>query len=229
MFDVQREPCRHCGESAAASLKVCPFCRGSLLVDVVIAAPVAEPRVRYPLAREISSLGSPASSFSTLLRELELSRPLLARRTSRLAALSLSERLADFGIAAILEPVGSGQGAGRSARRFAAAASSVVAGLALLLWMSPQGGSADFASTPPPFRALATTEIPSWPQPLPPLSTHELSALATPSIVTLRSGDRRVSGFFIAPDLALTRSAGMETERRSRSSPRMGGRSPARS
>ena len=207
MFDVQREPCRHCGESAAASLKVCPFCRGSLLVDVAIAAPLAEPRVRYLLARKISSLGPPASSFSTLRRELELPRPVLARRASRLAALSLSERLADFGIAAILEPAGSGQSSGRSARRFAAAAWSAVAGLVLLFWMGVQGGSADFASTSLPSRALATTEIPSWPQPLPPLSVHELSALATPSIVTLRSGDRRVSGFFIAPDLALTRSA----------------------
>jgi serine protease Do len=207
MSDVQREPCRHCGESAAPSLKVCPFCRGSLLVDVVIATPVAEPRVRYLLAREISSLGPPASPFSILLRELELPRPVMARRASRLAALSLSERLADFGIASMIEPAGSGQGAGRSARRFAAAASSAVAGLVLLLWMGVQRGSADFASTPPPSPALATAEIPSWPQPLPPLSAHELSALATPSIVTFRSGDRQVSGFFIAPDLALTRSA----------------------
>jgi hypothetical protein len=209
MSDVQREPCRHCGESAAPSLKVCPFCQGSLRVDVVIAAPLAEPRARYLLAREISSLGPPASSFSTLRRELAFPRPLLARRASRLAALSLSERLADFGIAAILEPAGSGQGSGRSARRFAATALSAAAGLALLLWMSPQGGSADLASTPtPPFaRGLAPAEIPAWPQPLPPLSAHELSALATPSIVTLRCGDRQVSGFFIAPDLALTRSA----------------------
>jgi serine protease Do len=207
MSNVQREPCPHCGESAAPSLKVCPFCRGSLLVDVVIATPVAEPRVRYLLAREISSLGPAASSFSTLRRELELPRPVLARRASRLAALSLSERLADFGIAAVLEPAGSGQGSGRSARRFATAASSAVAGLVLLLWMGVQGGSADFASPPLSARGLATTEIPSWPQPLPPLSAHELSALATPSIVILRSGDRQVSGFFIAPDLALTRSA----------------------
>jgi hypothetical protein len=207
MSDVQREPCRHCGESAAPSLKVCPFCRGSLLVDVVIAAPPAEPRARYLLARDISSLGPPAPSFSTLLRELELPRPVLARRASRLAALSLSERLADFGIAARIEPAGSGQGARRSARRFAAAASSAVAGLVLLLWMGVQGGSADFTSIPQPSHALATTEIPSWPQPLPPLSAHELSALAAPSIVTFRSGDRRASGFFIAPDLALTRSA----------------------
>jgi hypothetical protein len=204
MSDAQREPCPHCGESAASWLKVCPFCQGSLLVDVVIATPVAEPRVRYLLAREISALGPPASSFSTLLRELASPRPLLARRASRLAALSLRERLADFGIAAILEPAGSGQGSGRSSRRFAAAALSAVAGLALLLWMGPQGGSADLASTP---SGLAPAKIPSWPQPLPPLSPHELSALATPSIVTLRSGDRQVSGFFIAPDLALTRSA----------------------
>lgn len=204
MSDVQREPCRHCGESAAPSLKVCPFCRGSLLVDVVIATPVAESRARYLLAREISSLGPPASSFSTLLRELELPRPVLARRASRLAALSLSERLADFGIAAILEPIGSRQGAGRSARKFAAAGLGAVAGLALLLSMGSQGGSADFLPAP---SSLAPAEIPSWPQPLPPLSAHELSALAAPSIVTFRSGDRQASGFFIAPDLALTRSA----------------------
>jgi serine protease Do len=205
MSDIQREPCPRCGEPAAASLKACPFCRGSLSVDVVLAAPVAEPRTRYLLAREISSLGPPASSFSTLRRELASPRPVLARGASRLAALSLSDRLADFGIEAIREPAGSGKGPGRASRRFATAAFSVMAGLALLLWMGAQGGSADLPA--PEVQKLAPAKIPSWPQPLAPLSPRELSTLATPSIVTLRSGDRQASGFFIAPELALTRSA----------------------
>jgi hypothetical protein len=165
--------------------------------------------MRYLLAREISSFGPPASSFSVLRRELESARPLLARGTSRLAACSLSERLADFGIETILEPAGSGhQGSGRSSRKFAVVGLGAVAGLILLLWMGPQRGSAALSSTSPPPRP-APAEIPPWPQTLLSLSPHELSVLATPSIVTLRSGDRQASGFFIAPDLALTRSAGI--------------------
>jgi serine protease Do len=204
MSDIQREPCPRCGEPAAVSLKVCPFCKGSLLVDVALDSPVAEPRVRYLLAREISSLGPPASSFSTLLRELASPRPVLARGASRLTALSLRERLTDFGLQARLEPAGSG----RASSKFTTAGLGAAAVLAVLLGMGPLGGSADLPPAPPPAaRGLARAKIPSWPRPLPPLSARELAELTTPSIVRLRSGDRLASGFFVAPDLALTRAA----------------------
>jgi len=48
------------------------------------AAPIAEPRARYGLAREISAFGPPALPFSTLRETLGAPRPVLARASSRL-------------------------------------------------------------------------------------------------------------------------------------------------
>src|SRR3954454_21450377 len=93
MSDPQREPCPCCGEPAALSLKACPVCQESLLVDVVLAAPITEPRARYGLAREISAFGPPALPFSTLRETLGAPRPVLARAASRLAAHRLYQLL----------------------------------------------------------------------------------------------------------------------------------------
>jgi hypothetical protein len=75
-------------------------------VDVVLAAPVDDERIRYQLARAIASLGSPAPSFSTAQRALEAPRPVLARGLSKLAARHLLEALTDFGIAGTAETAG---------------------------------------------------------------------------------------------------------------------------
>src|SRR5947208_15160432 len=92
MSDAQREPCPCCGEPAALSLKACPVCHESLLVDVVLAAPRAAPRARYGLARELAAFGPPALPFSTLQPMLGSAPPALARSASRLAARRPDER-----------------------------------------------------------------------------------------------------------------------------------------
>ena len=213
MSEAQREPCPRCGEPAALSAKVCPFCRGSLLVDVTLDAPVTDPRARYQLSREIAAFGPPAAGFSALQQALASPRPVLARDASRLAALRLAERLADFGLHATLEPADTSGGApaSRGSRRFAVVVAAVAV-LAALLWMRPRSGGADRTTIPPAggIDPAAPAKIPSWPTPPPQLAPRDLSVLARPAVVRLRSGSsgtlHEVSGFVVAPDLVLTSS-----------------------
>lgn len=213
MSDAQREPCPCCGEPAALSLKACPVCQESLLVDVVLAAPVAEPRARYGLAREISAFGPPALPFSTLQQTLGSDRPVLARAASRLAAHRLNDRLAGLGLYADLTKVQVEQPPPSRRWGFLAAALSAAALLALLLGMR---------SKPEPFRSPVHRPRPisaaepknPWPGTL---TFQELSTLALPAVMNFHTADGRlISGFLVAPGLALTRAApaGAEVEKR---------------
>jgi hypothetical protein len=203
MSDAQREPCPRCGEPVALSLKACPFCGGSLLVDLRLADRIGEPRARYALAREISSFGPPALPFSTLRQTLDSPRPVLARETTRLAALRLTERLARLGLHADLQAAGSEPPPPSPLRGVASAGLGAAALLALLLGMRSGGGGAERAPARPPVRAGALA-TPSWPRTL---SPGELTVLALPSVVNFHAGGRLSSGFLVAPGLALTRSA----------------------
>jgi hypothetical protein len=209
MSDAQREPCPCCGEPAALSLKACPVCQESLLVDVVLAAPIAEPRARYGLAREISAFGPPALPFSTLRQSLGAPRPVLARGTSRLAAHRLNERLAGLGLQADLAAVQAEEKPPSRLRGFVAAGLGAAALLALLLGMRSKAEPYRPPASRPRLTAAAA-KSPSWPRTL---SFHELSTLALPAVMNFHdAGGRLISGFLVAPGVALTRSAPVDAE-----------------
>jgi hypothetical protein len=204
MSDAQRETCPNCGEPVAPSSRVCPSCRENLLVDVVLAEPVTEPRARYGLAREISAFGPPALPFSTLRQSLGDPRPVLARDASRLAAQRLSERLAGLGLLADLQPAAGEPPPPSRFRGLAMAGLGAGALLALVLGVLFSDG----ARRPPSHRPRARAAVqprPTWNRNL---SQPELAALALPAVVSFRAEDgRKALGFLVAPELALTRSA----------------------
>lgn len=209
MSDAQREPCPCCGEPAALSLKACPVCQESLLVDVVLAAPIAEPRARYGLAREISAFGPPALPFSTLRETLGSPRPVLARASSRLAAHRLNERLAGLGLQADLEAARAEQPHPSRLRGFLAAGLGAAALLALLLGMRSKADPDRPPVHRPTPRAAAAVKSP-WPRTL---SFQELSTLALPAVMNFHAaGGRLISGFLVAPGVALTRGAPTDAE-----------------
>lgn len=208
MSDAQREPCPCCGEPAALSLKACPVCQESLLVDVVLAEPVAEPRARYGLAREIAAFGPPALPFSTLQQSLGSDRPVLARSTSRLAAQRLNDRLAGLGLHAELTAVQEQKPPSRL-RGFVTAGLGVAALLALLLGMRSR--TETFRSPVHRPSAVSAAEPKSpWPRTL---TFQELSTLALPAVVNFHAaGGRLISGFLAAPGLALTHGVPVDAE-----------------
>ncbi len=209
MSDAQQEPCPCCGEPAPLALKACPVCQEDLLVDVVLAEPITEPRARYGLAREIAVFGPPALPFSTLRQTLGAPRPVLARGASRLAARRLNERLAGLGLHADLAKAQAEPPPPSRRRGFLAAGLGAAALLALLLGMRSK---ADPVRPPVhrPSSRVAAAKSPAWPRTLTP---SELSALAAPAVMKLHAaGGRLISAFLVAPGVALTRGAPIDAE-----------------
>jgi hypothetical protein len=205
MSEAPREPCPSCGEPVPPALKACPYCKASLLVDLALAEPVDEPRLRYQLAREIAAFGAPAADFSTVQQALAAPRPVLARGATRQAAGRLAERLTDFGLRPVLEPAGTTASPRRHWGGAAAvlAAAVLVAAAVAFLWARPESAGRASATSP---AGVARTQAPAWPTPSPPLAPKDLSQLVRLSLVRFHSGDQETAGFFVTPELALTRS-----------------------
>jgi hypothetical protein len=181
-------------------------------MDVVLAAPVDDERIRYQLARAIASLGPPAPDFSTAQRALENPRPVLARGLSKLAARHLLEALTDFGLTATAEPEGTVAPQSPSgARRLAtwATLGVMMAGTFFIATRHDSPPVNPHASARRTSRFAQARSIP-WSTPAPPLSLKDLSVLAAPAMVEVRCNDRRSPGFFVARDVVLTRAAATE-------------------
>lgn len=209
MSEIEREPCPRCGESAALSGRVCPHCQGSLLVNVVLDAPVADPRARYQIARSISSLGSPAPPFSAANQALAEPRPVLARGLTRTEARRLLQAAADFGLRGreVAELQEEGHGRVPLPKLALAGAAAVVVLIGAFLFFGTGNGSRSAA--PPEGTILQPNSLPApvsggRPARARALSTREIAALATPSTVVLRNGGSLGSGFFVAEDLVMT-------------------------
>jgi hypothetical protein len=206
MSPADREACPRCGETAALATTVCPFCKASLLADVALPSPVEDERIRYQLARAIASLGPPAPDCPTALKALADPKPVLLRRISRLDARRFVESLADFGLAATVEATGTvGPPKAPVTHRMALGAGLVVVAVAAALFFTTgRGAPSGHRDTSQPTEAARARALP-WSTPSPPLSLTDLSALAAPSIVEVRCGDRRSTGFFATRDGFLTR------------------------
>jgi serine protease Do len=206
MSDIEREPCPRCGEPAALIGRVCPHCQGSLLVDVVLDVPVADPRVRYQISRGLDALGPPAPVFAVAQRELASPRPILARGLTREVARRLLLNIAELGL--------QGQAVSRLKEKperrvppFAVA--GVLAALLVIAVLIAFSGRERpvGAPKPPEGTTLQPDVLParvSEDRTARPLSPRDLAEIATPSTVVLRCGGSLGSGFFVAPDLVLT-------------------------
>ena len=180
--EIEREPCPHCGELAALAGRICPHCKGSLLVDVILDTAPPDPRARYQLARGLASLDSPPLTFLAAKEALDHSPSLLASSVTR----DMGRRLLDLtrehggrGHTVNKEEAQAAPAASRNSRvRYALALACLlaVAGLAVYAW-----------------RSRPAT-----------LTTAEVAARATPATVMLRCSHSTGSGFFVRDDLVLT-------------------------
>lgn len=214
MSDIEREPCPRCGEPAALIGRVCPHCQGSLLVDVVLDAPVADPRVRYQVSRGLDALGPPTPVFAVAQRELASPRPVLARGLTREVARRLVASISELGLH------------GRTVSRLQEKPESrvppwVVPGalaalLILAVLIAFSGRERPGAPEPPEGTTLQPDALParvSESRTGRPLSPRDLAEMATPSTVVLRNGGSLGSGFFVTPDLVLTNAHVVAAER----------------
>jgi S1-C subfamily serine protease len=198
MSDIERELCPRCGEPAALSARVCPHCKGNLLVDVVLDEPPADARARYQAARAIGALGPPAPSFLAAQQTVGLPGAVLAAGVTRELARTLATILTEHGGKThatghrASEPA---TGSGRVSWPRVAVAVLAAAAIGLFAWTR-------FTAAPEEIEIPLASKAPRSTGPA--LSTRELAERATPSTVKLRCAGSEGSGFFIAEDLVLT-------------------------
>lgn len=216
MSDIEREPCPRCGEPAALIGQVCPHCQGSLLVEVVLDAPVADPRARYQISRSLAALGPPAPDFSSAQRELASPRPVLARGLTREAARNLLEKAAELGLRG--QAVFPQKKERPQSRVPPWAVAGVLGALLVVAVLIAFSGRKATPEGPPEEAALEPGAAPARvfeSRAADPLSPRELAELATPSTVVLRNGGSLGSGFFVKPDLVMTNAHVVAAERES--------------
>ena len=199
--ETERDPCPRCGESAALAGRVCPHCKGSLLVDVVLDAAPPQSRSRYQLARGLASLDPPPISFGAAQQAIEIPHSVLAAGVTREVARKVLRLVQDNGgrgrTLATEEAAAAPAAGGRASSFVAVLCLLAVAGFAIYAWTwrlnRPEGGEIEM----PLGTARAANQGPI-------LDTRELAARATPATVMLRCSDSLGSGFFVSEDLVLT-------------------------
>ena len=209
-----REPCPHCGESAALSARICPHCKNGLLVQVELLRPLTDGRLLHQLGRSLYRAGL----GSIPVPRLKASQPIVVRDVTREQAAKTLEALNDLGLPGATKPTSKGFAIpwDRLSKAPAVLAAAGALVLALALAVLFLGGSndedEDVASTPAlalesgtvsPDTGADEGDTPATPTPSP-LTTQQIAALASPSTVSLTCGRQVGSGSFVEEDLVIS-------------------------
>jgi S1-C subfamily serine protease len=197
----ERSPCPYCAESIAADARLCHRCQSSVLVNVVLAGPALDPKLRYQLARQLHA-ASGTAALSDIQAGLGAQPPVAARAVTRAAAREVMALLERHAVQARMDvpsspaldyhPAEDGFRWGRVAG-FALAVLAVAGAWASWRHRAPHDGLA--LESPGPGRSEGSAE---------PMSGRAIAAQALPSTVSLRCRQSIGSGFFVTPDLVIT-------------------------
>jgi serine protease Do len=197
---IERGACPRCGKPAPLAGRVCPHCKGSLLVDVVLAAAPSDGRARYQAARSLSTLGPGAPAFSAAQQAMAIPGAVIVSGVTRDLAAKILEALAEHGgrgrtTPAVEEGAAAGEAPGGGVSSFLVVVILLaVAGFALYAWTRHLGGEEGIEL---PTGAARTVEGPL-------LSSRQLAEQATAATISLHCRSSFGSGFFVARELVLT-------------------------
>jgi serine protease Do len=184
---------------------VCPHCRQSALVDVVLEAPVVDARLRYQLARQIASFGPPHPALLDAQKRLASQRPVIVQDLTAVGARRALDLLDHQGLQGRLQASGAAGrvpserpargSSGRFAGLMAAGVLVVIAVGTVVGVMSRRGRMAVRAGGTAPAAGPSAERR---------LSTEELASAVLPSTVAVHCGSVLGAGFFVAEDTVLT-------------------------
>jgi serine protease Do len=205
LYRDDRFPCPRCGEGVLPAASVCPYCRGAVLFDVVVIAPLAG-RAAYEAARELAEVPG-APPFLAAKRALDRGGRLATAITHQLAG-ELLAVLAAYQAGARLEPA---EGATAATPRTDASrrlpgspltwsALAIAAALLGIAWLATRDEAPAPASRVGSVRPASATR----PAVETPLAATEIARLAARSTAALRCGSSAGSGFFVGPDRLVT-------------------------
>jgi serine protease Do len=202
LYHDDRFPCPRCGEGVLPHARVCPHCRGDVLFDVVVTAPL-DGRAAYAAARELSELPS-GPPFLAAKRALDAGGRLAGSVTHQLASelmavLSAHQAAGRLELASPGGPVGRAALASPAWRPLAWAALAASMAIGALWWLgsdreedSPQvAGEVRLVRNEPSVDAA-------------PLPATEIARLASRSAAALRCGSSAGSGFFVGTERLVT-------------------------
>jgi serine protease Do len=191
--------CPNCQEGISGNASVCPRCRTSTLVDLLVDQAVADPKLRYRAARAVAGFRAGAS-LANLQGALGVGGARVLSGVTPGVAAACAESLAAIGVrttpvSAATEPQAEAR-SWKSPGLLAIGAALAVALAALLLWpkavSTPTGATKRGRSD-----AGGRDEGPA-------LSGAELAQRGLASTVVLRCSETLGSGFFVAADRVLT-------------------------
>lgn len=208
MDDIRREPCPRCGEPTAIAGRFCPYCRGSLLVDLV-AARMGDPRGRYKAARDLSLLAASFRPIHRVQEALAVSESVVARGITREmahAAIRILQANGGEGRALAaeedtgIEPEYAEAFRSPSVReRLVVLVPVLVTAVLVLFLLRSRPASPVIPPRPGP-----RVTVPSGDAPSRKLSLEELAARALDSTASVLCASSGGAGFFVAPDLLVT-------------------------
>ena len=186
----------------AVEARICPHCGRSALVNLVVAAAVADGRKRYRLARALSALGPGGSTLADVQQALARKDGVVAGGVTRSFATRAFQVLEAEGVASSVTSAAASAGRALPWRAIGVTVACVAVGaLGILNWRRTEPARKPAAPArrrplpPPPRRAPARAAA---------LSTKEIAAQALPSTVSLRCSNSVGSGFFVSDELVLT-------------------------
>ncbi len=206
MEEPERLPCPTCRQPADILAELCLGCGASLLVDVVLGAPIADGRVRYRLARSLSSLPG-APPLGAIQNALAASPPAAARGVTRGYAHAVLPILGENDVHGTIEKHVTPRQRGGFPLGTVALGVAAVALLAVTLALAYFGWQRLLGRmAPPDVRVAAPEALPPSPvaKPAAGRTTRELAQAALAAAASLRCRESVGSGFFVAPDLVVT-------------------------
>jgi serine protease Do len=197
---IEREACFQCAEPVALDAQTCPHCGASALVRVALPGPVGDARLRYQVARGLSSRAVPTGAVNAVTGALAGPSPKLGPVT-RSAGYRVLEVLEGAGLTGEFEPVPTSRS--RTALWVGAAvvAAAALAGLVLVRREAPAKAARAGEPRPLPASPLAA---PARAAVAAPLAAREVAARVIPSTVLVRCDQSLGSGFVVAPETVLT-------------------------